>query len=378
MDRTATPTPRPRRRRDHVAARVALALLVSLLANGLLLWIAVVTGAFDVGKPVKVSQVSLSQLSASDWAKNRGAAAPPPPPPPRLVPVPEPPAKDGGTVVKLAPGPDGTPPKDARFLAERDQTVERETVSRYATGHDGPVLPAPQLAGKPAPQPAPKGEQRPEQKPEDQKPRKDGAKPQQEQLAMLDPSREGLVPPPAEARRRQAGEAAGDPRKSSPAAEPDLTPRAPGLASLATGAPNEDGMGQGLEEGDVTALNTRKSEVAKYLNSFGDRIASWWRGRTRAAIGERDPEARIFFYKDRTAVFLVRIEADGQLAEVRLLQSSNVDFFDQIALSAIRQAAPFPPPPASVLDRAGEFRFTQGFTAQGPQAPRGWDWRPGQ
>ena len=138
---------RPRRRRDHVAARLALALAASLLANGLFLWLAYLTGAFDLGRPVKVSQVALAPLSAEDWAKNRGAAAPAPPaprpPPPQLTP-PLQPQPDGGIVVKLPPGPDGKPPAESRFLAERDQSVERETVSRHAVGHDGPVLPAPQ------------------------------------------------------------------------------------------------------------------------------------------------------------------------------------------------------------------------------------------
>jgi len=368
---------RPRRRRDHVAARLALALVASLLANGLVLWIAVVTGAFDLGRPVKVSQVALAPLSAEDWAKNRGAAAPAPPaprpPPPQLTP-PLQPQPDGGIVVKLPPGPDGKPPAESRFLAERDQSVERETVSRHAVGHDGPVLPAPQLAGK-------GGEElRPEEQREAEKPAA-GGKPKAEQpkLAMIEQAEEGLMPDAGTGQRKRQGARDGDRRTRTPRPEElDLTPRPAGVLNVPSGGPNEDGLGEGLEEGEVTALNARKSEAAKYLNSFGDRIASWWRARTRQAIGERDPEARIFFYKDRTAVFVVKIDSAGQLSDVRLLQSSNVDFFDMIALQSIRQAAPFPPPPHAVLDRTGEFRFTQGFTAQGPQAPSGWDWRPGQ
>jgi TonB family protein len=48
-----------------------------------------------------------------------------------------------------------------------------------------------------------------------------------------------------------------------------------------------------------------------------------------------------------TAVYLIKIRADGALMDIALQRSSGAPILDQTALKMIRQAAPFPPPPQS-------------------------------
>lgn len=141
------PSLRREKLKERPVRRTGVALLASLAANALLLWALAAAGAFRLaGTKVDSTRVALAPLSASQWEANRKLAAPPPVPrqPPREEPT-------SGEVVRLPP--QQTPEKPAeqkttskpRFLAERDQQVERETVSRFA-GDYPQLAPRPQLA----------------------------------------------------------------------------------------------------------------------------------------------------------------------------------------------------------------------------------------
>src|SRR5512138_1223713 len=115
--------------RERPGRRTAAAALVSILVNALMFLLLARAGAFSL--PAKPTRVSLKPVSASRWAANRtvGPKAteprPEPPKPPKPAPrAPEPrdePRPDG-QVVDVAPSPDSTPPKKARFLSDRDNS----------------------------------------------------------------------------------------------------------------------------------------------------------------------------------------------------------------------------------------------------------------
>ncbi len=138
--------------RERPGRRVAAAALVSLLLNGLIFLLLARAGAFTL--PEKPTRVSLTPLSASQWAANRaigpggaGAARPKPPAAPAAK-APEPPDSIArGQVVDVAPSPDSTPPKSTRFLSDRDSSVAKETRSRYARPGYERTLPTPQAPG---------------------------------------------------------------------------------------------------------------------------------------------------------------------------------------------------------------------------------------
>jgi TonB family protein len=130
--------------------------------------------------------------------------------------------------------------------------------------------------------------------------------------------------------------------------KPDLS-LGPETIARIMGGPGMAGYGQ-AEEGAVTALNTRDGgEIARYYIRASWKIEPDWIRRVRQAAAERDPDGQLFFYKERTVVVAATLDTDGNLAEVSVVRSSNVDFFDGVAVSSIRQAQPFSPPPASML-----------------------------
>jgi TonB family protein len=353
-----------------VGVRLLVARARSLLANAAAVWLSLVSGAFGVPRrPVVVTPVELAPLSAADWERNRAAR-----PPPRSFEPKLPPPDERGTVVELPPEVPGAkpepPPQGARFLAERNQRVEKESVSRYAHGHAGPVLPVPQ-AGSPGSAGA--AAVAPGKKPE--------AEPQR--LARAEkPRGEEIAPGEGPSLERRAGEPGGEGRRQRPGAErgeadparPDLAVRPESIARVA-GGPNMDGYGQ-AEEGEVTALNTREFKYATYMNRVRRRIGEAWYPKIDEAMRTRDPEGKSFFYKDRTVTLGVTLDLSGRVTDLRVLHSSNVDFFDRIALASVQQAQPFPNPPPGLFERDGFARFPFSFTVY-PADRRGvLFWRP--
>jgi len=351
------------RRRDHPAVRLLAALLLSLLANTLIVWVAYVAGVFRLAPSGHITPVAMASLSPAEWEHNR-AAAPAPRPTPQRPPAPQPPPPNGGTVVELppeVPGAKNEPPPNAKFLAERNQHVEKETVSKYARGHAGEVLPVPQQGspGRPA-----SGSGKEEKK-------------EQQKLALAHPTPgDG----PGRTEGSEHGVKDGTAAKSSPDGgppgqnHPDLTVGPESLARIA-GAPNMDGFGQ-AEEGEVTALNTREFKYATYMNQIRRRIGEAWYPRIDEAMRTRDPEGKSFFYKQRTVTIGITLDPAGHVTDLAVVHSSNIDFFDRIAVASIRDSEPFLNPPPGLFDRDGVARIPFSFTVYPADRRGALFWRP--
>jgi TonB family protein len=59
------------------------------------------------------------------------------------------------------------------------------------------------------------------------------------------------------------------------------------------------------------------------------------------------------------------LDASGNVREVSVLRSSNVEFYDEVAVASIRQAQPFQPPPPSMFSD-GQVRLAFTFTLYPP------------
>lgn len=392
------PSLRRRKLRERPAARTVAAVALSLLANAVLLALLAAAGTFDVKPPADVSPVALAPLSAEQWEQNRavdgGAAAPaapaPAPAPERAKPAPAPPERPPpreqrarGQVVDVAPSNDNRPPeRETRFLADRDNRVEKETRSRHAgTKLWENTLPAPS-AGDPeakaaAPSPGEDGaaeRARPGREGAPPRPAAPAEKPAGERLALA-PRLEGdaaiRIPGVAEPLRTAPGEAgepgpeAGGPlgdgeggQRAAGGSRVDLRPDAAMLARIA-GGPSPDRL-DGVEEGEGTALNTRGFRYATYIVRVNRAIYSNWD--PNAAYQARDPDFRMYPIRDRTTAFEIVLDSIGNLENVRIVEGSGLDFLDQEIMRAVRRAAPFPNPPTGLLQdgkiRLGVFEYT--------------------
>jgi TonB family protein len=290
--------------------------------------------------------------------------------------------KSPGQVVDLPKPAEETRPDDAKFAAEYDSKVEKETRkhgrfderSRQgdATGEEdqsrpaAPPSPPPgalamRTPGRPS-RPSPQAP--PPRPPTPQAPGEPGPP------VPMDP--EGVLP--------QGGATAAEqpintPPPSPPTGGPKLPPgAAPALMpsqqqlARAIGSGTQDHL-KDIDEGDETALNAKKWKFASFFNRVKQQVREHWR--PADVYRRRDPTGSIYGNKDRYTLLRVQLKPDGSLANVVLETPSGVEFLDDEAIEAFKQAQPFPNPPSQLVDASSgmiDFRF--GFYFEISGAPR--------
>ncbi len=108
----------------------------------------------------------------------------------------------------------------------------------------------------------------------------------------------------------------------------------------------------------------------KYWSFFDDtkkRVAQVWH--PDAEFRLRDPTGKIFGRENRFTVVKVTLAPDGTLRDVVVTKSCGVDFVDDLAIKAFREAQPFPGAPPGLVDPQSQlitFRFGFNFEVQPP------------
>lgn len=358
------PDPRSRRAaaRQPRFAWTGLSCIASLAFHAVALSGLYAAGAFTpVAGPRQIS-VALQSLTPAEWQRNRGL-------PGVVVPVlPESPRQ----IVSLPPDTERDPMREERpppgnvlRLAERDQTVDKETISRHADvfarllrvpqqkarGRQGagergahkvalPGRAGPEGGGGSAANPV-------------------APRPPEELAAVpSDPpttqTRGAAALPPPEAALPSDGQGGqridGRPISGMPLQEYP-TPE---------GGPNFDGLG--LEEGAETRLHTRRFAPAAYWADVRARIQGDWHRRALVLLAEVDPHEDTYFYKPRTVRLAITLDPNGAVTDVHVLESSRLDAYDAIALAAVKEKQPYPPPPPAAIRSDGSARINMAFT----------------
>ena len=353
------PSLRRGKRVERPIRRAALAVLASLALNAALFGALVAAGAFQVPAPTQKTRVAMAPLSASQWDANRAIAKQPgaAKPQQQQPPIPPPEDKLSGHVVELNPEQKAAdkPPDKSRFLSDRNTRVEKETVSKHA-GNYPRIAAKPEAGaeGKAQPQPPPKP-----RAPADVQPGgKDAGAPGKEgapgdRVALLAPGGNRNL------RMPELGEGGQRGRRGESGADLSVSPEA--LARIA-GGPNMDGVREGLPEGEETWLNAREFKYATFMNRMRNDIAQQWYPRVRDATHQRDPDGSVYFYRERTVVLALVLDSSGNVKDMSVTQSSNVDFFDRIAMTSVRAAQPFPNPPSGMFHGEDQVRIPFSFT----------------
>jgi TonB family protein len=261
-----------------------------------------------------------------------------------------------GTVVDVMTSPDRRRPDRARFLAERDGTVERETRSRH-TGREEWASPAPRpMAGGEGRQgSAASGEEG------DAEERVEGRvgdatatptpTPAPTPTATAAPTATATANPAVEAARALLARANGDGgRREAGRWDPRLMPVGARFDGAAGGGPSAS-VPPDIALGDETWLNTRRFRYAEFYSRVAAAIRREWD--PNRAWNARDPNDTILGRRTRQARFDLHIAPDGRLREALLVESSGLGFLDRECLRAIEAAAPFPNPPAGLVEQGG-------------------------
>jgi TonB family protein len=325
----------------------------------------------------------------------------PKPPPPPVVPPPQPqqpappppPAKQRPMqVVENAKPNTEQKPDNARFLAEYDTRVERQTVAR-GTPQEPMVA-----KSKPAELQAKRDPKEASVKKLEDRPRgSDMRAPDVPgSLSMRAPG----APSPAQLQQDQKtlgattganGPLSADgysPRKGQGALEQERHDRsemprgqggagggAPEVPNLkpsqevlerALGGGNVDHMEE-VDNGDETALNAKRWVYASFFNRLKRQVAQNW---DPATVWRRsDPTGQVYGFKTRVTEVRVSLTARGELAKIVVTNPSGVGELDDEAVRAFHAAAPFPNPPkelASSNDNLITFAFSFYFEIGSP------------
>lgn len=105
-----------------------------------------------------------------------------------------------------------------------------------------------------------------------------------------------------------------------------------------------------LKEGDRNLLNTVESVYYSYYSRLYQAIAPIWNSRIRQAAYTTRGIVAGEYIAHADVVF----DREGNLREVRILQSSGVPAFDEAIHYAWRKIQRFPNPPRDLLDASGE------------------------
>lgn len=387
-----------RRRPDRAWPRLAAGLLLALLAHGA--FVAVVA-LFAVlgwlnspsGGPKLPEAVSLVNVPNSAWEANRSVGNRPTPKAPSL-PTPEaqkPPEEQKpetlpkGQVVDVAPGNDEKPSDDAKYLAEHNNKVGKQTRSKdqtafyknampkrtttlppsETTGHDN--VSKPSVAGNQGLGNDNRAKQEGKQAGHFDVPTAE----KRDRVAMLQNDKHGEVQNQQESegvkgnsnrlRITPGPQGGGEEESASEGKKGDrnvanLMPSAATLDKISGAAAND--KLDDVEEGEGTYLNTREFKFASFFNRVKQSVGEHWD--PSSPLRERDPEGKIYAYKDRYTMLSVTLDPSGRLKQVTVEKSCGVDFLDTEAVAAFERAQPFPNPPPGLLDH-GEVHFTFGF-----------------
>jgi TonB family protein len=232
------------------------------------------------------------------------------------------------------------PPKDSHYAAEHDSTVEKETQRRGTPEHQAASQPEqPSLLAMRSPRPS-------------RAPGAMGSPGADPKPAGQDPETESLPQPGT------AAAPGGPPEKPAPPQAMALMPSQQTL-NRALGAGSSDYL-RDVDEGEDTALNAKKWKFASFFNRVKEQIRQHWHAAQE--YSKRDPTGSLYGGKVRFTVLIVQLEPNGTLANVRLEKPSGVDFLDDVAVEAVKQAQPFPNPPQQLIDKAiGKISFRFGF-----------------
>lgn len=114
-----------------------------------------------------------------------------------------------------------------------------------------------------------------------------------------------------------------------------------------------------VAEGDKTLLNRKRSRYWAFFDRVKRQVSKEW-----SPVPEyrrRDPYGNVYGVKDRYSAVHVTLNPDGTVRRLYLSKDSGLDFYDEEAIRAIRQAAPFHNPPEGLKDEDGLVTFTFGF-----------------
>ncbi len=119
---------------------------------------------------------------------------------------------------------------------------------------------------------------------------------------------------------------------------------------------------KGMKEGDVTALNTREFVFYGYYQRIRERLDRAWVPILRARLARLYARGRqLASEMEHTTRVMVVLDPRGEIVRVEMMLESGTQELDEAAVSAFKSAGPFPNPPRGIVEANGEVRIPWEF-----------------
>jgi hypothetical protein len=161
-----------------------------------------------------------------------------------------------------------------------------------------------------------------------------------------------------------------DPAETESGGSPGLYGLVPSEEQIAraVGSGTQDHLAD-IEDGNETALNAKRWVYATFFNRIKERVRDHWK--PAEEYQRRDPTGKIYGAEDRYTLLQVNLKADGSLSKVWVVHTCGLDFLDDTAVEAFKEAQPFINPPRKLVeDGHGIVNFGNSASSSRSQAPR--------
>lgn len=117
-----------------------------------------------------------------------------------------------------------------------------------------------------------------------------------------------------------------------------------------------------VEKGSETLLSTREFVYYSFYSRIRRQLNQHWGGKVREKLMKIIKEGRsIASNDDKVTRLMITLNRKGQLVKVQVLSDSGIRDLDDAAIEAFQEAAPFPNPPAGIVDADGTIKIRWDF-----------------
>lgn len=123
--------------------------------------------------------------------------------------------------------------------------------------------------------------------------------------------------------------------------------------------PSSDARQRDVDGRAPSMLDNERHLYSSFFNRMADRVREHWR--PQKVLDSTDPHGKKYGRSSRTTGLMVRLDAEGNILKLVVVQKSGSPELDQEAVRAIRAAGPFPNMPRGLADANGQVEFPFGF-----------------
>jgi TonB family protein len=120
-----------------------------------------------------------------------------------------------------------------------------------------------------------------------------------------------------------------------------------------------------IQSGEQTVLNTREFRYYTYYSRIRRQLSHHWEPKVKEKLSRIFRQGRrIASDKDHITKLLIILNPQGELVKVQVVGASGVHDLDDAATEAFRSAAPFPNPPAGIVESDGYVKIRWDFVLE--------------